>query len=87
MSLDQIPTKLSRNMPFKFTNVRTYGKLCKLKRFLDRFWKTMLIQAYKQNNVDHIMFVHKSNHNLMIFIVYIDGIVLTGNNMIKITYL
>ena len=41
----------------------------------------MLIFGYKQSYVDHTMFIKKCGDEMAILIVYMDDIVVTGNDV------
>jgi hypothetical protein len=68
------------------------GKVCKLKKALyglkqsprawfERFSRAMQRFGYKQSQVDHTLFIkHPSQGKVTTLIVYVDDIVLTGND-------
>ncbi|KAJ7969877.1 Retrovirus-related Pol polyprotein from transposon TNT 1-94 [Quillaja saponaria] len=81
-------------IPPGFSCQKTEGKVCKLKKSLyglkqsprawfDRFRKAMLSFGYQQSNADHTMFVKHCYGRITILIVYVDDIVVTGDNPIE----
>ncbi|KZV30107.1 Cysteine-rich RLK (receptor-like protein kinase) 8 [Dorcoceras hygrometricum] len=73
------------------------GKICRLKKSLyglkqsprawfEKFSKSVKKQRYIQGKSDHTMFVkHTSEGKMAILIVYVDDIIITGNDEIEIT--
>ena len=58
-----------------------YGLKQSSKAWFDRFVKVIKNQGYQQRHSDHIMFFKQSNDGRMtILIVYVDDIVLIGDN-------
>ncbi|KAJ7954112.1 Retrovirus-related Pol polyprotein from transposon TNT 1-94 [Quillaja saponaria] len=85
-------------IPPGFSCQKTEGKVCKLKKSLyglkqsprawfDRFRKAMLSFGYQQSNADHTMFVKHCHGRITILIVYVDDIVVTGDNPIEVSKL
>jgi Reverse transcriptase (RNA-dependent DNA polymerase) len=81
-------------IPLGFENEQLKDKMCRLKRSLyglkqsqrawfDRFFMTIKKLGYQQINVDHTMFIQRKGENICILIVYVDDIVLTGNDPIE----
>jgi Reverse transcriptase (RNA-dependent DNA polymerase) len=81
-------------LPPGFDNEQVAGKVCRLKRSLyglkqsprawfDRFSKTMIKEGYLQSNADHTMFIRRKRGKLCVLIVYVDDIVLTGNDIVE----
>jgi Reverse transcriptase (RNA-dependent DNA polymerase) len=77
-----------------FANEQLKGKVCCLKRSLyglkqsprawfDRFSMTMKNLGYQQSNVDHTMFIQWKGEKICILIVYVDDIVLMGNDPVE----
>ena len=72
------------------------GKVCKLKKSLyglkqsprawfDRFTRVVKGQGYNQGQSDHTMFTrHSEDGKRTILIVYVDDIILTGDNLVEI---
>ena len=78
-------------IPPGFSSPKTEGKVCYLKKALyglkqspqawfDRFNKAMIGFSYKQSNTGHTMFIKYHNGKITILIVYVDDIVVTGDN-------
>ncbi|KAK8923657.1 hypothetical protein KSP39_PZI019078 [Platanthera zijinensis] len=74
------------------------GKVCKLKKALyglkqsprawfGRFHKAMVSFGYHQSNADHTLFIKKRATQLTILIVYVDDIVITGDDVEEIKIL
>jgi hypothetical protein len=85
-------------IPPGFSSSQTEGKVCRLKKALyglkqsprawfDRFLKAMLRFGYKQSHADHTMFIKRSNGKIAILIVYVDDIIMTGDDVNEITSL
>ncbi|RVX02081.1 Copia protein [Vitis vinifera] len=80
-------------IPPGFEESMAKNQVCKLQKSLyglkqsprvwfDRFTKTVLKLGYKQGQADHTLFVKKSHAGKMaILIVYVDDIILSGNDM------
>ncbi|CAL5418427.1 unnamed protein product [Camellia sinensis] len=86
------------DIPPGFSSQSTVGKVCRLKKALyglkqsprawfDRFLKAMLRFGYKQSNADHTMFVKRHANKVTVLIVYVDDIVVTGNDEEEVTHL
>jgi Reverse transcriptase (RNA-dependent DNA polymerase) len=43
----------------------------------------MIKEGYLQSNVDHTMFIRRKGGKLCVLIVYVDDIVLTGNDTVE----
>ena len=78
-------------IPPGFDSSRNTGKVLRLHRSLyglkqsprvwfDRFRQAMLKRGYRQSNADHTLFHKHSNNKVAILIVYVDDIVMTGND-------
>ncbi|KAL6974688.1 Beta-galactosidase 8 [Sarracenia purpurea var. burkii] len=83
------------DIPPGFASSATKGKVCRLKKALyglkqsprawfDRFLKAMLRFGYTQSHADHTMFTKKSNGKIAILIVYVDDIIMTGDDVDEI---
>ncbi|RVW22853.1 Retrovirus-related Pol polyprotein from transposon TNT 1-94 [Vitis vinifera] len=80
-------------IPPGFEESMAKNQVCKLQKSLyglkqsprawfDRFTKAVLKLGYKQGQADHTLFVKKSHAGkLVILIVYVDDIILSGNDM------
>ncbi|RVW70009.1 Retrovirus-related Pol polyprotein from transposon RE1 [Vitis vinifera] len=80
-------------IPPGFEESKAKNQVCKLQKSLyglkqsprawfDRFTKAVLKLGYKQGQADHTLFVKKSHAGKMaILIVYVDDIILSGNDM------
>lgn len=81
------------SIPPGFEDPKTVGKVCKLKKSLyglkqsprawfERFTQAMLKYGFKQSQGDHTLFIRHSSHGkLTALIVYVDDIVLTGDDV------
>src|SRR4051812_23332592 len=85
-------------MPPGFSTQQTAGKVCRLKKSLygqkqslrawfDRFRRAMCKAGYKQSNGDHTMFYKHENGRITILTVYVDDIIITGDDKKKIRML
>jgi Reverse transcriptase (RNA-dependent DNA polymerase) len=81
-------------IPPGFANEQLRDKVCRLKRSLyglkqsprawfERFSMTMKRLGYRQSDVDHTMFIQRKDEKNCILIVYVDDIVLTGNDLVE----
>jgi hypothetical protein len=79
------------HIPPGFNTAQTEGKILRLCRSLyglkqsprawfDRFRKVMIQMGYKQSNADHTLFYKCNMKNITILIVYVDDIVITGDD-------
>ncbi|RVX07414.1 Retrovirus-related Pol polyprotein from transposon RE1 [Vitis vinifera] len=90
---DDLEEEVYMEIPPGFEGSMTKNQVCKLQKSLyglkqsprawfDRFTKAVLKLGYKQGQVDHTLFVKKSHAGKMaILIVYVDDIILSGNDM------
>ena len=73
---------------------RNKGKVCKLKKSLYglkqsprawfvRFTKLMKAFGYRQSNWDHTLFLKRKNQNITTLIVYVDNMVVMGNDPVE----
>src|SRR5438270_2731243 len=85
-------------MPPGFGTQQTTGKVCRLKKSLyglkqsprawfDRFRQAMCKVGYKQSNGDHTMFYKHENGRITILSVYVDDIIITGDDKKEIRML
>ncbi|XP_024313242.1 uncharacterized protein LOC106865836 isoform X1 [Brachypodium distachyon] len=86
------------HIPPGFETSQTIGKVLRLHRSLyglkqsphawfDRFRKAMLKRGYPQSNADHTLFYKHTEDKVAILIVYVDDIVITGNDTKEISNL
>jgi hypothetical protein len=79
------------HIPPGFSTAKTEGKVLKLHRSLyglkqsprawfDRFRRAVMQLNYKQSNADHTLFYKRRDGKLAILIVYVDDIVITGDD-------
>jgi len=85
-------------IPPGFDTAQTKGKALRLKKSLyglkqsprawfDRFRWVMCNMGYRQCNGDHTVFDHHSNNRVTIFAVYVDDIIITGDDTLEIARL
>ena len=85
-------------LPPGFGNSQTDGKVCKLKKSLyglkqsprawfDRFKRVVVGMGYSQCNGDHTVFYMHRKAHITILAVYVDDIVITGDDAEEIKYL
>ena len=83
------------HVPPGFETNQTNGKVLRLHRSLyglkqspgvwfDRFRQSMLKRGYIQCNTDHTLFFWHAAGNVAILIVYVDDIVITGDDIVEI---
>jgi hypothetical protein len=86
------------HIPPGFETNLTNGKVLRLHRSLyglkqsprawfDRFRQPMLKRGYLQSNADHTLFYKHATGKVAILIVYVDDIVITGDDFIEISHL
>ena len=87
------------NIPSSFDDSNSIGKVCKLKKSLyglkqsprasfKRFTHAMLKWEFKQSQGDHTLFIkHYSQRKIAALIVYVDDIVVTGDDFEAIVQL
>ena len=74
---------------------KAMSEVCKLKKSLyglkqsprawfGRFTKSMRVFCYRQSNLDHTLFLKKQHGKITTLIVYVDDMVVTGNDHEKI---
>jgi hypothetical protein len=79
------------HIPPGFSTTQTEGKVLRLHRSLyglkqsprawfDRFYRAIIPMGYKQSNADHTLFYKRRANKLAILIVYVDDIIITGND-------
>jgi hypothetical protein len=78
-------------IPPGFNSRETVGKVCRLRKSLyglkqsprawfGRFRKEICSMGYRQSNADHTLFFKHRGGKIVILIVYVDDIVITGND-------
>ena len=82
-------------IPPGFSTPRTAGKVCKLRKSLyglkqsprawfDRFMHVVCDMGYKQCNGDHTLFYRHSDCRITILAIYVDDIIITGDDDVEI---
>lgn len=82
-------------IPPCFRMMYAKGKVCKLKKTLyglkqsllawfERFKSAMLKSGYKQAQADHTLFVKIQSSQVIVLIVYVDDIIVTGNDAAEV---
>ena len=82
-------------VPLGFSNKQTIGKVCKLKKSLyglkqsprawfDRFRRAICDMGYSQCSGDHTMFYRHKGPYITILAVYVDDIVIAGDDVEEI---
>jgi hypothetical protein len=61
-----------------------YGLKQSPRAWFDRFRKAILIKGFHQSNADHTLFYKHAENKVAILIVYVDDIVITGDNQKEI---
>jgi hypothetical protein len=61
-----------------------YGLKQSPRAWFDRFRQAMLKRGYHQSNADHTLFYKHDNDKVAILIVYVDDIVITGDDLKEI---
>jgi hypothetical protein len=78
-------------IPLGFNSKETEGKVCRLRKSLyglkqsprawfGRFRKEICSMGYQQSNADHTLFFKHCHGKIMLLVVYVDDIVITGND-------
>ena len=87
------------DIPLGFEDNKTRGKVCRLKKALyglkqsPRMWfgkfsQAMINYGFNQSQSDHTLFIkHSSQGKVTALIVYVDDIVLTGNDLKEMNHL
>ena len=79
------------DIPLGFGTIQTVGKVCRLRKSLyglkqpprawfDRLRRAMVGMGYQQINADHTMFFRQHKDHTTLLVVYVDDIIITGNN-------
>ena len=94
----ELEEEVFTDLPPRFKVDPEINKVFKLKRTLydlkqsskawfKRFDKAVTCNGFNQNQVNHTMFYkHKGNDKVVVLIVYVDDIILTGNDKTKLTF-
>ena len=83
------------DFPPGFETSNNKGKVCRLKKSLyglkqsprawfEKFTSTIRQHGYQQAHADHTLFFKRSKEKISIVIVYVDDIVLTGDDMVEL---
>jgi Reverse transcriptase (RNA-dependent DNA polymerase) len=86
------------DLPPGYYNPKSINKVCKLKKALyglkqsprawfGRFSNAMKNYGYKQGDSDHTMFYRKYDDKIPILIIYVDDMIITGNDIEEIQHL
>lgn len=84
--------------PLGFQMSGAEGKMCRLKRALyalkqllrvwfERFQAAMFTNGYKQCQADHTLFIKREDRKMTALIVYVDDIVVIGNDEVEVVHL
>ena len=79
------------DVPPCFGTIQTVSKVCRLRKSLyglkqcprawfDRLRRAMVGMGYQHINVDHTMFFRQHKEHTTLLVVYVDDIIITGNN-------
>ena len=90
----KLEEKVYMEVPLGFKDERASGKVCKLKKALyglkqsprawfDRFTRFVKSLGYTQAQSDHTLFFKHSSNKVAILIVYVDDIIITGNDSVE----
>ncbi|XP_073109504.1 uncharacterized protein [Elaeis guineensis] len=94
----ELQEEVYMDVPPGFATAQTVGKVCQLRRSLyglkqsprawfDRFRQAIIQMGYKQSNADHTLFFRHNKGKIDILIVYVDDIVVTGDDSEEIAHL
>ena len=78
-----IPPRFSRGDGSKVCQLKKalYGLKQSPRAWFGRFSKVMIVNGYKQSQGDHTLFIkHSTSGGVTILIVYVDNIIVTGND-------
>ena len=73
-----IPTKLSQKVCRLKKSL--YGLKQSSRAWFGRFTKSMIAFGYHQSNSNHSLFLKKQHGKITAFIIYVDDMVVTGND-------
>ncbi|KAE8731219.1 Detected protein of unknown function [Hibiscus syriacus] len=91
----ELEEEVFMEVPLGFDELKKDGRVCKLKKsiyglkqspraWFERFTRAMKQHGYTQAQSDHIMFYKHNNGKIAILIVYVDDIVMTGDNTVEL---
>ncbi|XP_022003740.1 uncharacterized mitochondrial protein AtMg00810-like [Helianthus annuus] len=71
------------------------NRVCRLKKSLyglkqasrnwyEKFTSSLLSQRFKQSKADHSLFTYKEENSFVAVLIYVDDVILVGNNLVKI---
>jgi hypothetical protein len=94
----ELKEEVYMEVPPGFDDEQTRGKVCKLKKALyglkqsprawfDKFSKAMISFGYRQSNADHTLFIKHYRGKITLLIVYVDDMVVTGDDKEEMTRL
>lgn len=76
------------DLPLDFEVDLGVNKVCKLKKSLYGLGKVVMSYGFNQNQADRAMFYkHTGNGKVVVLIVYVDDVILTGNDEISLNIL
>jgi Reverse transcriptase (RNA-dependent DNA polymerase) len=89
---EDLKEEVFMEIPPGFANEQLRDKVCRLKRSLyglkqsprawfERFFMAIKRLGYRQSHADHTMFIQRKDGKICILIVYVDDIILTGNDL------
>lgn len=67
------------------TKMALYGLKQSPRAWFGRFTTAMKKFGYKQSNSDHTLFLKKKGNQITCLIIYVDDMVITGNNVEEIS--
>ncbi|XP_061371297.1 uncharacterized protein LOC133313900 [Gastrolobium bilobum] len=91
----ELEEEVYMEIPRGFDSVKGENKVCRLKKALyglkqsprawfGRFTKVMMTLGYRQSQGDHTLFFkHSQNGKLTVLLVYVDDIIITGNDFVE----
>ncbi|XP_073102506.1 uncharacterized protein [Elaeis guineensis] len=94
----ELQEEVYMDIPPGFSTAQTVGKVCQLRRsfyglkqspraWFDRFRRAIIQMGYKQSNTDHTLFFWHNKGKITVLIVYVDDIVVIGDDSEKIAHL
>jgi hypothetical protein len=94
----ELQEEVYMEIPPGFNTRETEGKVCKLRKSLyglkqsprawfGRFRKEICLMGYQQSNADHTLFFKHCSGKITILVVYVDDIVITGDDDKEISHL
>ncbi|XP_073109562.1 uncharacterized protein [Elaeis guineensis] len=94
----ELQEEVYMDIPPEFATAQIVGKVCQLRRSLydlkqsprawfDRFRRAIIQMGYKQSNADHTLFFRHNKGKIAVLIVYVDDIVVTGDDSEEIAHL